>query len=113
MTSQLYLSGTVASEPLVGETRKGRLMVRVLIKTDLVRETRPAELQSEQLTLPVTFFSTPAEIAKNLRLGDPITIGAHLYGTEFHNSDGAVKHGVQLIADTLALLPTAKGDLPP
>jgi single-stranded DNA-binding protein len=101
MASQVYIEGSVASDPEVGETRKGRLMVKALIRTQLVREIRPGEHQSEEVLLSVTFFSGPAEVAKNLRIGDHVTIGAHLYSSEWTSPEGVIKRGIQLIADAI------------
>jgi single-stranded DNA-binding protein len=100
-TAQLYLQGRLLSNPEISETKKGRLMVRLLLATQLVRETRPGEYQTESVTLPVLFFSQPAEQVKTLKARDTLTVGAHLYGTKFESADGSVKHGVQIIADTV------------
>jgi hypothetical protein len=60
---------------------------------------RRARIETEISRLPITFFSGPAELVKNLKAGDALTVCAHLYGTEFRVDGGSVKHGVQLIAD--------------
>jgi hypothetical protein len=78
-------------------------MVRLLLDTQLVRETRPGQFQNEFVSLPVLCFSQPVEQVKGLRKDDPLTIGAHLYGTEFTNPDGVVRRGVQLVADAVFL----------
>src|SRR5215471_15666383 len=103
MQHQLYLTGKLAGNPVPGQTSKGKLMVKVLLETELVRETRPGEFQNEAVTLPVSCFSYPAEQVKNLKQGDQLTMGCHLYGTRFQPDDGAVKHGVQIIADAVFL----------
>lgn len=102
MTSQLYLSGRLARNPEPGTTKKGKLWVKVLLESSLVRETRPGELQTESVTVPVSFFSRPAEQVKNLKTGDTLTVGCHLYGTRFEGDSGT-KHGVQLIADVVVI----------
>lgn len=76
-------------------------MVKLIMTTTLVRETRSGECQTEEVTLPVTFFAGPAEIVKNLHKGAALTVGCHLYGTEFNNNEGVIKRGVQIIADTV------------
>jgi single-stranded DNA-binding protein len=99
--SQIYLSGRLAAAPEIGTTRAGKSLVRILLETSLVRETRPGELQSELVVLPMSCFAREAEVARNLVRGDPITVGAHLYGTRFETPSGEVKHGVQLTVDTI------------
>jgi single-stranded DNA-binding protein len=100
MTSQLYLSGKLQGNPELLRTKKDRLMVKVLLETSLTRETRPGELQTESVTLPITLFSAPAEAAKDLRAGDTVVVGVHLYGTRFE-SDSGIKYGCQIIADQI------------
>ena len=77
-------------------------MVRMVVETVLVRESRPGEHQSEIVTLPVAFFARVAEAVKNLRTGDLLTIGAHLYGSEFRSPEGDIKRGVQIVADAIS-----------
>jgi single-stranded DNA-binding protein len=103
MHCQLYLSGRLTDNPEIGETKKGRLWVKLLVEADLVRETKPGEFQSENIILPVSCFSEPAETAKALQRGDQLTIGGHLYGTEFKPEGGMVKRGIQLVADYVFL----------
>ena len=86
MHSQIYLTGHLADNPEIGETRKGRLFVKILLEAEVVRETRPGEFQAESCILPVSCFSEPAETVKALRRGDQLTVGAHLYGTELSPS---------------------------
>ena len=100
MTSQIYLHGRLSDNPELLQTKKGTLMVRILLSTQLLRETRPGEIQTEIITLPVKFFSYPAEQVKELKRGDELTIGAHLYGTKFENGD-TVRHGISLVADVV------------
>jgi hypothetical protein len=92
MHSQLYLSGKLIGNPELGTTKKGRLWVKLLLETELVRETRPGEYQTECVVLPISFFSRPGEQVRNLKAGDAIMIGAHLYGSRFEIG-GEVKRG--------------------
>jgi single-stranded DNA-binding protein len=101
--SQLYLSGRLVSNPEVGQTKKGKPLVKLVLETSLSRETRPGETQTESVNLPITLFAQPAEQVKDLKKGDALTIGAHLYGTEFQPAEGAIKRGVQIIADVVFL----------
>jgi len=103
MHSQLYLSGRLAGNPDLSQTRKGKLLVKLVLETSLIRETRPGDVQTESVNLPITLFSLPAEQVKDLQKGDPLIIGAHLYGTEFQTADRAIKRGVQIIADAVSL----------
>jgi single-stranded DNA-binding protein len=103
MHSQLYVAGTLVADPELAQKKKQRLWVKLMLETRLVRETRPGEFQSELVILPVALFSHEAEKVKELRKGDSITLGAHLYGTEFQTSSGAIKRGIQLIADQVFL----------
>jgi single-stranded DNA-binding protein len=103
MHSQLYLVGRLADNPEIGETKKGRLFVKILLETESVREIRPGEFQAESCILPVSLFSQPAEAVKTLRRGDQLTIGAHLYGTEFKPDSGPAKRGIQVVADCVFL----------
>jgi hypothetical protein len=105
MASQIYLDARVASNPESSQTKKGGLMIRMLVETVLVREHRPGDHQSETVTLPVTFFARAAEAVKNLRTGDLLIIGAHLYGSEFRSSEGSIKRGVKIVADAVSFPP--------
>jgi single-stranded DNA-binding protein len=87
--------------PELGKTKKGKLMVRILLETEFVRATTPGSYQSESVTLPVSFFSREAEEVRDARPGDHLVIGAHLYGTRYEAPDGNVKFGVQIIADAI------------
>ena len=102
MHSQLYLSGTLETDPELLTTKKGKLMVKVLLATVLWRETSPGQIQSESVTLPVTFFGEPAEKVQSLRRGAALTCGAHLYGSRYEAPQGT-KHGTQIIADAVFL----------
>ena len=101
MHSQLYLHGQLADDPEFSQTKKGNLIVKLLLETEFVRETTKGNFQAESVTLPVSIFSREAEAVKDCRKGDFLVIGCHLYGTEFRPSDGIVKHGVQIIADQI------------
>jgi single-stranded DNA-binding protein len=103
MHSQLYLVGRLADNPEIGETKKGRLFVKILLETESVREIRPGEFQAENYILPISLFSQPAETVKGLRRGDQLTVGAHLNGTEYKPDSGPTKRGVQLVADIVFL----------
>jgi single-stranded DNA-binding protein len=109
MHCQLYLSGGLATTPELLQTKKGKLMVKLVMATALVRETRPSEYQTEEVTLPVTFFAGPAEAVKDLHKGAALTVGCHLYGTEFNN-EGVIKRGVQIIADVVFMPRTCSRD---
>jgi single-stranded DNA-binding protein len=98
MISQIYLSGRVVAQPELGQTKKGKPMVRLLLETELVRETSPGQFQSEIVVLPVSFFSREAQSVSSLRKGNPLTVGAHLYGTKFE-SDNGTKYGCQIVTD--------------
>jgi single-stranded DNA-binding protein len=100
--SQLYLSGVLESDPEILSTKKGKLMVKVLLATTLWRETTPGQVQSESVILPITFFAESAEKVKNLRKGAALICGGHLYGTRFEAPQGT-KHGVQIVADAVFL----------
>ena len=110
MHSQLYLSGTLQSNPEILATRKGRLMIKALLATVLIREIRAGEYQSESITLPITFFSGPVETVKSLRKGDQLAVGCHLYGSQYEAAEGT-KYGCQLIADQV-FTNSQRGDPP-
>jgi hypothetical protein len=87
--------------PEIGATKKGRLWVKLLLATELVRsDGRSGGFQAESVLLPVSFFSLEAEAVRDLKAGDPLVVGCHLYGTRFE-SDAGIKHGVSIIADTV------------
>jgi single-stranded DNA-binding protein len=96
--SQLYLSGRLSANPELAQTKKGKLWIRLLLETELVR-TSGQGIQSETVVLPISLFSREAEAVKDLRSGDVLMVGCHLYGTKFEGSDGAVKHGCQIVTD--------------
>src|ERR1700745_1499079 len=105
MHSQLYLTGKLASEPETGTTRKSnKLLVKLLLETELVRQPRPGEFQLESVLLPLSCFAWPAEVARSLHRGDSVMVGAHLYGTEFKTDDGTIRRGLSLIADSVVLI---------
>src|SRR5215831_13700563 len=100
MISQLYLSGSLAADSELGQTKKGHLQVKILLATELVRKDGTG-LQVENVTLPVSFFGPEAEAVQNLVRGDFITVGAHLYGTKYEAPDGRVTHGCRVVADNV------------
>ena len=102
MHCQLYLSGQVVASPETGRTKNDKEWVRLLLETMLVREVREGEFQSESAILPVSCFSREAAAVKHLGRGDPLVVGAHLYGTKFEG-DGGIKYGVKIVADTVFL----------
>jgi|SRR6516225_1680548 single-stranded DNA-binding protein len=106
MISQLYLAGRLAAAPEISQTKKGRLQVRLLLETELVRNNSDG-LKAESVIMPVSFFSREAEAVKDLVRGDSLTLGAHLYETRFEAPDGRVSHGVKIVADDV--LGTRKG----
>jgi single-stranded DNA-binding protein len=99
MQSQLYLSGRLTADPEFSQTKKGNLIVKLLLETQFVRETTQGNFQSESVILPVSFFNHEAEAVKDCRKGDFLVVGCHLYGTQFKVSDGIVKHGAQITVD--------------
>jgi single-stranded DNA-binding protein len=96
--SQLYLSGRLADNPELGQTKKGHLQVKILLATELVRKDGSG-LQVENVVIPISLFSREAEAVQSLTQGDFITIGAHLYGTKYEAPDGRVSHGCKVVAD--------------
>ena len=99
MHSQLYLTGQLVADPELLQTKKGKLIVKLLLETEFIRQTTQGDFQPETVILPVNFFSREAEAVKDCRKGDFLTVGCHLYGTEFRATDGVVNHGVKIIAD--------------
>jgi hypothetical protein len=87
MHSQLYLSGRLAVDPEILRTRKDKLMVKVILETELVPPTTEGNYQSESVTLPVSFFTRETEAVRDCRRGDYLAVGCHLYGTEFKAPD--------------------------
>ena len=98
MLSQLYLSGRLAANPELGQTKKGYLQVKILLATELVRKDGSG-FQAENVVLPISFFGREAEAIQSLTQGDFITLGAHVYGTRFEAPDGRVSHGCRVVAD--------------
>jgi hypothetical protein len=103
MHSQLYLSGRLIGDPELLQTKKGKLLVKLVLEINLSREIRPGEIQTEFVSLPISLFAHPAEQVKNLKKGDVLTAGCHVSGTQYQPPDGPVKRGVQLIADVVFL----------
>jgi single-stranded DNA-binding protein len=101
MHSQFYLTGRLADTPEPGTTKKGKLWIKLLLETELVRSDGRGGVQVEAVTLPVSFFSREAETVKNLQRGEELNLGCHLYGTKFETDGGTVKNGVQIIADAV------------
>jgi single-stranded DNA-binding protein len=101
MHSQLYLAGRLVAFPETAITKNGKDWIRLLLETQLVREVRAGELQTESVILPISCFSREAQAVKHLQRGDPLTVGCHLYGTKFRTPDGHTKYGLQLVADVI------------
>jgi single-stranded DNA-binding protein len=99
--SQLYFAGQLFSKPEISATKNGKLWVKLLLQSELVRSDGRGGYQTERLILPINCFSREAEAVKELRVGAELTLGCHLYGTRYEASDGSVKHGVQLVADAV------------
>ena len=112
MHSQLYLTGQLAADPELLQTKKGKLIVKLLLETEFIRQTTQGDFQPETVILPVNFFSREAEVVKDCRKGDFLVVGCHLYGTQFKVSDGIVKHGVQIIADHILQAPAIQKEAP-
>jgi single-stranded DNA-binding protein len=100
MIGQIYLSGRLSGDPEFSETRKGKPLARILLEADQVRAT-PTGPSVEPVTAPVILFSRQAEAIRSLRKGDFVTLSCHLNGTRFATPEGGVKHGLQLIADSV------------
>jgi single-stranded DNA-binding protein len=94
------LSGSLAADPELGQTKKGHLQVKILLATELVRKDGTG-FQVENVVIPISLFSREAEAVQNLAQGDLVTIGAHLYGTRFEAPDGRVSHGCRVVADNV------------
>jgi single-stranded DNA-binding protein len=101
MHSQLYLTGRIASLPELSQTQKGKLIVKLLLETELVRSTTPGHYQAELVTLQVRFFSREAEAVRDAQVGDQLVVGTHLYPTRFETPDGKVNHGIQIVVDRI------------
>jgi single-stranded DNA-binding protein len=101
MHSQIYLTGRLAVDPELRRTKKDKLMVKLLLETELVRPAAQGGFQSKSVTLPVSFFSREADAVKDCQHGDYLVIGCHLYGAEFKAPDRTVKHGVQITVDQI------------
>ena len=100
MQNQIYLRGRIVGNPELSQTKKGRLWVKLLLETSVVREIRPGVLESESTSVPISFFARPAEQVKDLHSGEELMVGAYLNGTEFRNGD-TVRHGVSVTADVV------------
>jgi single-stranded DNA-binding protein len=98
MHSQLYLSGRLLTNPEVGTTKKGHPWVKLLLETELVKGDGRSGLSTETVIVPLSCFGRQAEAVKDLRAGDALSVGCHLYGTKFEGQDG-IKHGIQLVVD--------------
>jgi single-stranded DNA-binding protein len=101
MQSQIYLSDRLVAQAELSQNKKGKLIVKLLLETELVRPTTQGAFQAEAVTIPVSFFSREAEAVRECQPGDYLVIGAHLYGTRFEAPDGSVKRGVQIVADQI------------
>jgi hypothetical protein len=96
----------VAASPELSKTKKGKLMARLLLETELIRATSSGSYQTESVTLPVIFFSREAEAVRQTQEGDYLVIGYHLYGTKFQSTNSDIRHGVQIVVDKVLQRPT-------
>jgi hypothetical protein len=100
--SQLYLSGRLFANPEMGTTEKGHPWIKLLLDTELVKSDGRGGLATETLIVPLSCFGPQAATVRDLRAGDTLTAGCHLYGTKYESQDG-VKHGIQLVVDVVYL----------
>jgi single-stranded DNA-binding protein len=108
MTSEIYVNGRLSRNPEVSVTAKGKPFAKLLIETDVVRQVRKGEYQSEQHLIPVTVYSWLVDQIKNLRGGDYLTVCTHASGTAFVTPNGETKYGCQLVATGISFPPAYK-----
>ena len=102
---QTFLQGRLKSKPELRETRNAKTLVKLLIEeTDSERDREPN-------VLPVTFFGHAANQAKDLQLGNSITVVCHLNGTRFETESGEVRYGVQLIGEKILVETASKKEV--
>ena len=98
MHSQVYLSGRLASNRELEITKKGHFRLRLLLET-FVRPIGRGGYQAEQVILPINCFAREVELVKDLKPGDSLTGGCHLYSSRYETNEGVAKYEVQLTAD--------------
>jgi single-stranded DNA-binding protein len=99
--SAIYLEGRIIGVPVVATTSKGGSLVKFLLEVESQRQTRQGPV-SEIQTLPIAAFGHVADAVAAVHQYDKIIIGVRLSGTEFKTSDGTIKRGVQLVAESVA-----------
>jgi len=102
---QIFLQGRLKSKPEIRETRNAKTLVKILI------EENDNERDREANVVPVTFFAHAANRAKELQVGDLITIVCHLNGTRFETETGEVRYGVQLIGEKILVEAAVKKEI--
>jgi single-stranded DNA-binding protein len=100
MHSQLYLSGRLLNNPEINTTKRGHAWVKLLLETELVKSDGRGGLTQETIIVPLSCFGHPASTVKNLKAGDMLTVGCHLYGSRYQ-SEAGIKHGIQLVVDAV------------
>jgi single-stranded DNA-binding protein len=101
MRSEIYLTGRLAGDPEISQTKKGKPWIKLLVETERVSSDGRGGLETVWTILPVSCFSGEAQAAKDLQRGDSVTVACHLSGTSFAPAEGSVKYGVSIIADQI------------
>jgi hypothetical protein len=98
MHSQLYLSGRLLGNPEINTSKKGSPWVKILLETELVKSDGRSGLTQETIIVPSNCFGHPASTVKHLKAGDILTVGAHLYDSQYQ-SEAGTRYGIQLVVD--------------
>ena len=105
MTSQIYVDGRLSRNPEFSTTSNGKPMAKLLIETEVVRQVRRGEWQSEQHMIPITVYGWLVDTVRELHGNDRLSVCCHANGTAFTTASGEVNYGIRLIADSLTFPP--------
>jgi single-stranded DNA-binding protein len=100
--STIHLVGRLVKAPAISTTQKGGSMVKILLETESVRQTKQGPISESQI-LPITAFGWAADSIAELSAGDKVMLSCRLQATEYRPPGGEIRRGVQIVAEIVAV----------
>ena len=105
--AELYLQGRVLGKFQITPTAKGGQVAKGLLEVEYIRKSGRDHYGPETHVLPITSFGWQATQLAELPDGTLVTLGCRLNGNRYDPPGGGEpKHYLQLIVETVALVPT-------
>lgn len=99
MLASIHFTATVHVAPILKRTRNDRVWVQLLVSVPTISRDNKGGWLEESTLIPVSCFRNAGEQAKNLKVGEKITVIARLRGSKFIVENGTEKYGIQLVAE--------------